>query len=78
MTGGTTPEARIADGTATVRGDPGGLAQLAAILVAFDPRVEIMPGTRSGEAPRRTVSDASRAGPCRRSPRRSSTVRAPA
>ncbi len=64
MTGEKTLEAQIADGTATVRGDAGVLAQLAATLVAFDPRFEIMPGTKSGEARQRTVSDAYRAEPC--------------
>ncbi|KMO33229.1 hypothetical protein VQ03_25320 [Methylobacterium tarhaniae] len=64
MTGEKTLEAQIADGTATVQGDAGVLAQLAATLVAFDPRFEIMPGTKSGEARQRTVLDAYRAEPC--------------
>ncbi|AWB23068.1 hypothetical protein DA075_20965 [Methylobacterium currus] len=47
MTGARTLEAQIADGTATVQGDVGILAQLATTMVAFDPRFEIMPGTGS-------------------------------
>lgn len=48
MTGERTLEAQIADGTARVEGDAGILAQLAATMVAFDPRFEIMPGTKPG------------------------------
>jgi alkyl sulfatase BDS1-like metallo-beta-lactamase superfamily hydrolase len=39
-----TLQAQIADGTATIEGDIGILAQLAAAVVDFDPRFEIMPG----------------------------------
>jgi alkyl sulfatase BDS1-like metallo-beta-lactamase superfamily hydrolase len=46
MMGAKTLEAQIADGTATVAGDVGVLAQLAATMVDFDPRFEIMPGTK--------------------------------
>ncbi len=46
MMGAKTLEAQIADGTAKVEGDVGVLAQLAATMVDFDPRFEIMPGTR--------------------------------
>jgi alkyl sulfatase BDS1-like metallo-beta-lactamase superfamily hydrolase len=46
MMGARTLESQIADGTATAEGDPGVLAQLAATMVDFDPRFEIMPGTR--------------------------------
>jgi alkyl sulfatase BDS1-like metallo-beta-lactamase superfamily hydrolase len=45
MLGAKTLEAQIADGTAKVEGDAGVLAQLAATMVDFDPRFEIMPGT---------------------------------
>ena len=38
--------AQIGDGTAKVEGDLGILEQLASTLVVFDPRFEIMPGTR--------------------------------
>ncbi len=47
MMGAKTLEAQIADGTATVAGDVGVLAQLAATMVDFDPRFEIMPGTKA-------------------------------
>ncbi len=47
MMGAKTLEAQIADGTATVQGDAGILAQLAATMVDFDPRFEIMPGTKA-------------------------------
>ena len=46
MMGAKTLEAQIADGTATAQGDVGVLAQLAATMVDFDPRFEIMPGTK--------------------------------
>ncbi|MEM9591039.1 MAG: alkyl sulfatase dimerization domain-containing protein [Pseudomonadota bacterium] len=45
MMGAKTLEAQIADGTAKVDGDAGILIQLAATMVDFDPRFEIMPGT---------------------------------
>ncbi len=45
MMGAKTLEAQIADGTAKVEGDVGVLGQLAATMVDFDPRFEIMPGT---------------------------------
>ena len=45
MMGAKTLEAQIADGTAKVEGDPAVLGQLAATMVDFDPRFEIMPGT---------------------------------
>ena len=47
MMGAKTLEAQIADGTATARGDVGVLALLAGTMVDFDPRFEIMPGTRA-------------------------------
>ena len=45
MMGAKTLESQIADGTAKVKGDAGVLKQLAATMVDFDPRFEIMPGT---------------------------------
>jgi alkyl sulfatase BDS1-like metallo-beta-lactamase superfamily hydrolase len=47
MMGTKTLDAQIADGTAKVEGDPSVLTQLAATMVDFDPRFEIMPGTRA-------------------------------
>jgi len=47
MMGAKTLEAQIADGTAKVQGDPGLLKQLAGTMVDFDPRFEIMPGTKA-------------------------------
>ncbi len=46
MTGTKTLEAQIADGTAKVEGDASILKQLASTMVNFDPRFEIMPGTK--------------------------------
>jgi linear primary-alkylsulfatase len=46
MVGEKALEAQIADGTARVEGDAGILKQLASTMVEFDPRFEIMPGTR--------------------------------
>jgi alkyl sulfatase BDS1-like metallo-beta-lactamase superfamily hydrolase len=45
MTGAKTLEAQIKDGTAKVQGDASVLTKLASIMVDFDPRFEIMPGT---------------------------------
>ena len=47
MMGAKTLEAQIADGTAKVQGDAGVLKKLASTMVDFDPRFEIMPGTRA-------------------------------
>ncbi len=47
MMGAKTLEAQIADGTAVVDGDVSILKQLASTMVEFDPRFEIMPGTKS-------------------------------
>jgi alkyl sulfatase BDS1-like metallo-beta-lactamase superfamily hydrolase len=47
MMGVKTLEAQIADGTAKVEGDAGILKQLASTMVDFDPRFEIMPGTKA-------------------------------
>jgi linear primary-alkylsulfatase len=46
MTGVKTLEVQIADGTAKVQGDASILKQLASTMVDFDPRFEIMPGTK--------------------------------
>jgi alkyl sulfatase BDS1-like metallo-beta-lactamase superfamily hydrolase len=48
MIGAKTLEAQIADGTAKVEGDESILKQLASTMVEFDPRFEIMPGTKTG------------------------------
>jgi alkyl sulfatase BDS1-like metallo-beta-lactamase superfamily hydrolase len=47
MMGAKTLEAQIADGTAKVQGDARVLQQLASTMVDFDPRFEIMPGTKA-------------------------------
>ena len=47
MMGAKTLDAQIADGTAKVQGDPNILKQLASTIVDFDPRFEIMPGTKA-------------------------------
>jgi alkyl sulfatase BDS1-like metallo-beta-lactamase superfamily hydrolase len=47
MMGAKTLEAQIADGIAKVDGDAGILKQLASTMVEFDPRFEIMPGTKA-------------------------------
>jgi alkyl sulfatase BDS1-like metallo-beta-lactamase superfamily hydrolase len=47
MMGAKTLPKQIADGTATVEGNVGILQSLAAIMVDFDPRFEIMPGTKA-------------------------------
>jgi alkyl sulfatase BDS1-like metallo-beta-lactamase superfamily hydrolase len=46
MIGAKTLESQIAAGTAKVSGDVGILKQLAATMVDFDPRFQIMPGTK--------------------------------
>lgn len=48
MMGTKTLEAQIADGTAKVEGDVSVLAKLASTMVDFDPRFEVLPGTRIG------------------------------
>lgn len=50
MMGAKTLEAQIKDGTAKVEGDVSILQKLAATMVDFDPRFEIMPGTKAREA----------------------------
>ena len=47
MMGTKSLEAQIADGTAKIDGDAGILKQLATTVVEFDPRFEIMPGTKA-------------------------------
>jgi alkyl sulfatase BDS1-like metallo-beta-lactamase superfamily hydrolase len=47
MMGAKTLEAQIADGTAKVDGDAVILKQIASTMVDFDPRFEIMPGTKA-------------------------------
>jgi alkyl sulfatase BDS1-like metallo-beta-lactamase superfamily hydrolase len=47
MMGAKTLEAQIKDGTAKVQGDVGVLAKLASTMIEFDPRFEIMPGTKA-------------------------------
>ncbi|HEY6860641.1 MAG TPA: alkyl sulfatase dimerization domain-containing protein [Pseudolabrys sp.] len=47
MMGAKTLEAQIADGTAKVQGDASILNQLASTMIDFDPRFEIMPGTKA-------------------------------
>ena len=47
MMGVKTLDAQIAEGKAKIEGDPTVLAKLAAAMVDFDPRLEIMPGTKA-------------------------------
>lgn len=57
MMGAKTLEAQITDGAAKVEGDASILKKLAATMVDFDPRFEIMPGTKLTE-PKPTEGDA--------------------
>ena len=68
MMGAKTLEAQIADGTAKVQGDASVLKQLASTMVDFDPRFEIMPGTKARDTkighadpyeavPRKTIAE---------------------
>ena len=57
MMGAKPLEAQITDGTAKVQGDASILKKLAATMVDFDPRFEIMPGTKL-TAPEPTKGDA--------------------
>ena len=50
MMGAKTLEAQIAEGKAKVEGDISILGKLAATMVDFDPRFEIMPGTKARTA----------------------------
>ena len=47
MTGAKTLKAQLADGTAKAEGNTQVLKQLASTMVDFDPRFEIMPGTKA-------------------------------
>jgi alkyl sulfatase BDS1-like metallo-beta-lactamase superfamily hydrolase len=49
MVGAKTLEAQIKDGTAKVKGDAGVLNKLASTMINFDPRFQIMPGTKASE-----------------------------
>ncbi len=49
MMGAKTLESQIADGTAKLEGDASVLKKLASTMVDFDPRFEIMPGTKARE-----------------------------
>ncbi len=50
MIGEKTLEAQIAEGTAKIEGDASILKKLASTMVDFDPRFEIMPGTKAKKA----------------------------
>jgi alkyl sulfatase BDS1-like metallo-beta-lactamase superfamily hydrolase len=50
MAGAKTLQAQIAEGTARAEGDVSVLQKLAALMVDFDPRFEIMPGTKAAQA----------------------------
>ncbi len=50
MAGEKMLEDQIADGTASIEGDASILAQLASLMVDFDPLFEILPGTKTGRA----------------------------
>jgi alkyl sulfatase BDS1-like metallo-beta-lactamase superfamily hydrolase len=50
MMGAKTLDAQLADGTAKFQGNVNILKQLASTMVDFDPRFEIMPGTKAGGA----------------------------
>ncbi len=50
MMGAKTLDAQVAEGTAKIEGDAGTLKQLAATMVDFDPRFEILPGTKARTA----------------------------
>ena len=65
MVGAKTLEAQIADGTAQVQGDASILTRLAATMGEFDPRFEILPGTKTGGASQRVQADPYQADPGR-------------
>jgi alkyl sulfatase BDS1-like metallo-beta-lactamase superfamily hydrolase len=50
MTGAKTLDAQLADGTARFQGNVTILKQLASTMIEFDPRFEIMPGTKARDA----------------------------
>jgi alkyl sulfatase BDS1-like metallo-beta-lactamase superfamily hydrolase len=51
-------EDQLKDGTAKAEGDVSILGKLAATMVEFDPRFEVMPGTKAGGAAAGTVTEA--------------------
>ena len=51
MMGAKSLDAQIADGTARIEGDTGVLEQLASAMIVFDPRFEILPGTKGPDTP---------------------------
>jgi linear primary-alkylsulfatase len=62
MIGAKTLEAQIVDGAAKIHGDASILKQLASTMVDFDPRFEIMPGTKAKgvvakEDPRQPIAE---------------------
>jgi len=63
MMGATTLEAQIAAGTTKVEGDASILGTLATLMVEFDPRFEIMPGTKAGTAVMEADADSLQAVP---------------
>ena len=65
MVGAKTLEAQIADGTAQVQGDASILARLAATMVDFDPRFEILPGTKARGVSRPVHAEAYQVAPGR-------------
>ena len=67
MMGAKTLEAQIKDGTAKVEGDVTILAKLAATMVDFDPRFEVMPGTKARGGGSRTRRGSTRRCRARRS-----------
>jgi alkyl sulfatase BDS1-like metallo-beta-lactamase superfamily hydrolase len=58
LAGQRTLESLIADGTARVQGDVTVLTRLAALMVDFDPRFEVLPGTRPPAAQVARAADA--------------------
>lgn len=65
MIGTKSLEAQIADGTAKAQGDAGILRQLASTMADFDPRFEIMPGTKPPLAAGELQASPYQAVPCR-------------
>jgi alkyl sulfatase BDS1-like metallo-beta-lactamase superfamily hydrolase len=58
MMGAKKLEDQLKDGTAKAEGDVSILGKLAATMVEFDPRFEVMPGTKAGGTAAGAVSDA--------------------
>ena len=63
MMGARSLEAQIKDGTAKVQGDVSILQKLAATMIDFDPRFEIMPGTKARDT-KTAHADPYKAVPC--------------